>query len=314
MKKRLQQTVLGLTLLFSAVAPTGAYAASQSTAPVTIGEKVIASGYKYLGAPYLYGADPSRTDRFDCSSFTFRAFIEHGINLPRTSNAQMGLGVDVSMEQAVPGDLVFFRDTANPDIAGHVGIYLGSGRMLHASTSKGVSTVDITTGYWKQRFMAVKRIIPATYTVQSGDSLWKISLANQITVQELRSWNKLGTDELLPGNQLMVENPDLLMSKVFAKGNSYVVQPGDTLWNISQRTGIELAHIQQWNDLSHDAIMAGQRLKLEAPYNTHIVAAGESLWSISQKTRTPQAAIKSANDLNSDMLYVGQVLRIPVSY
>jgi LysM repeat protein len=314
LKKQLQQTAIGFTLLFGVLAPAPALAATETVAPSTIADSIIASGLKYLGTPYLYGADPSQTSTFDCSSFTFRAFIENGINLPRTANTQMGVGAAVTMAQAIPGDLIFFKDSTYPTQAGHVGIYLGNGKMLHASTSKGVITSDLSTPYWQQRFMAVKRIIPPTYTVQSGDTLWKISLARNVTVQELRTWNKLSSDELKPGKQLMVSNPDLLMSQVYPKGASYVVQPGDTLWLISSKMNVTIDNIRTWNNLQGDGIMVGQRLKLEASYKSYTVAPGDSLWSVSQKTKTPEASIKAANGLKSDTLFVNQVLKIPVSF
>lgn len=123
----------------------------------TIADNVIKSGEKYLGTPYVYGASTSRTDAFDCSSFTWRAFYENGYNLPRTSFDQAKLGTTIPLSQARKGDLVFF-DTDYDGTLNHVGIYLGNGKMINASTSAGVSYATFNT-YWQPRFVKAVRII-----------------------------------------------------------------------------------------------------------------------------------------------------------
>jgi peptidoglycan endopeptidase LytE len=124
----------------------------------SLADRVIQIGEKYLGAKYLYGASPSRTDAFDCSSFTMRVFSEAGISLPRTSAAQSQVGTPVSFNQLQKGDLVFF-DTDFDGTINHVGIYAGNGQMLNASTSKGVSYTSINSSYWKERFVKAARVM-----------------------------------------------------------------------------------------------------------------------------------------------------------
>jgi peptidoglycan DL-endopeptidase LytE len=124
----------------------------------SLADRVIQIGEKYLGAKYLYGASPSRTDAFDCSSFTMRVFGEAGISLPRTSTAQSQAGTPVSFNQLQKGDLVFF-DTDFNGVINHVGIYAGNGQMLNASTSKGVSYTSIGSSYWQERFVKAVRVI-----------------------------------------------------------------------------------------------------------------------------------------------------------
>ncbi|MBA2876035.1 C40 family peptidase [Thermaerobacillus caldiproteolyticus] len=124
----------------------------------SLADRVIQIGEKYLGAKYLYGASPSRTDAFDCSSFTMRVFSEAGISLPRSSAAQSQVGTPVSLSQLQKGDLIFFDTDFNGTI-NHVGIYAGNGQMLNAATSKGVSYVSINSSYWKERFVKAVRVI-----------------------------------------------------------------------------------------------------------------------------------------------------------
>lgn len=144
----------------SSVSTVSATPSENSTKAVnsSLADRVIQIGEKYLGAKYLYGASPSRTDAFDCSSFTMRVFGEAGISLPRTSTAQSQAGMTVSFNQLQKGDLVFF-DTDFDGTINHVGIYAGNGQMLNASTSKGVSYASINSSYWKERFVKAVRVI-----------------------------------------------------------------------------------------------------------------------------------------------------------
>lgn len=98
--------------------------------------------------------------RFDCSSFVHWAFAQVGVDLgPLTSTSTetlKHLGKPVSPDEMQPGDLVFF-DTYKTD--GHVGIYMGYGKFIGAQTRTGGSIVDMTHGYWKEKFNGrVKRL------------------------------------------------------------------------------------------------------------------------------------------------------------
>jgi len=120
-------------------------------------DAVIAEGKKYIGAPYVYGASTSRTDAFDCSSFTFKAFQAAGITLPRTSLQQSSVGKQVALSDVRKGDLLFF-DTDYDGVINHVSIVIDKSTILHAATSKGVSIATMNT-YWNPRFVKAMRII-----------------------------------------------------------------------------------------------------------------------------------------------------------
>ncbi|USK71339.1 LysM peptidoglycan-binding domain-containing protein [Peribacillus asahii] len=143
----------------SAVAkPQSTSTTSTATTAAAEANQVLAAGAKYLGAKYVYGASTSRTDAFDCSSFTWRAFQAVGVTLPRTSSAQAQVGTPVSKSTLQKGDLVFF-DTNYDGTINHVGIYAGNGQMLNASTSKGVSYANINSSYWEPRFVKAVRVL-----------------------------------------------------------------------------------------------------------------------------------------------------------
>ncbi|WP_232320578.1 C40 family peptidase [Herbidospora daliensis] len=84
-----------------------------------------------LGSRYVWGAEGP--DTFDCSGLVQWAFAQAGIKMPRVTNQQWATGPQVSLAQAQPGDLLFWRsDPTNPGYISHVAIYWGDGKMLHS--------------------------------------------------------------------------------------------------------------------------------------------------------------------------------------
>ena len=110
------------------------------TEKVSAGEKAVAIAMKYLGNPYVYGGT-SLTNGTDCSGFTQGVMKLMGINIPRTSKAQSKFGTLVPRSQLQKGDLLFFGESASSIF--HVGLYIGDGKMIHASTpSTGIIISD----------------------------------------------------------------------------------------------------------------------------------------------------------------------------
>ncbi|MDE7014210.1 MAG: LysM peptidoglycan-binding domain-containing protein [Kineothrix sp.] len=96
---------------------------------------------------------------------------------------------------------------------------------------------------------------------------------------------------------------------------TYVVQPGDSLWLISQRYGTTVDAIKRLNNLTGDMLDIGQVLKIPSGqtsgYIEYTVRAGDTLWLLSRRYNTTVDAIKQLNGLSGDMLSIGQVLKIP---
>jgi len=100
---------------------------------------------QFVGNPYVYGGT-SLTNGADCSGFTQSVFRHFGISLPRTSYAQRSAGRGISYGEAQAGDLICY--------SGHVAIYLGNGRIVHASTER---TGIITGNATYKTILAVRR-------------------------------------------------------------------------------------------------------------------------------------------------------------
>lgn len=106
---------------------------------------------KWMGVPYRYGAcSPSGTD---CSGFTGNVYKEvYHKELPRSSEDQYQTCRRIRKKRLKEGDLVFFHTGKGNNIT-HVGIYLGNGRFVHASTRKGVRIDDLEDKYYAQSFV-----------------------------------------------------------------------------------------------------------------------------------------------------------------
>ena len=145
-----------------------------------------------------------------------------------------------------------------------------------------------------------------TYTVKSGDSLWKIANQYGVTVNELKGLNNLTNDSLSIGQVLKIPS-----SSSNNSSNTYTVKAGDSLWNIANKYGITVDELKNLNNLTSNTLSIGQVLKVPSGGNTYTVKAGDSLWSIANRYGIAVDTLKSLNGLTSNTLNIGQVLRLP---
>lgn len=122
------------------------------------GAAIAQQAQKALGTPYIWGGN-SLINGVDCSGLVQQVFAQFGIQLPRVTYEQIGVGASVKRDKIEVGDLVFFdtdRSKSGPD---HVGIYIGGGKFIHAPRpGKAVQISSLTDSYYNDRLMAVRRI------------------------------------------------------------------------------------------------------------------------------------------------------------
>ena len=140
-----------------------------------------------------------------------------------------------------------------------------------------------------------------TYTVKSGDTLWKVSAAVSVTVNDLKLLNGITTDAISVGQVLKLK-PD---------SHLYIVKSGDSLWLIANKFGITVTSLKALNGLVSDSIYIGQSLKTMPDTISYVVKTDDMLYTIATKFNVTVLDIKSINVLTSDVIYVGQTLLIP---
>ncbi len=144
---------LAITGLFGTMIGTSAQVSAATEESLSL----ISFGKDYIGTPYKFGAAAGSTSAFDCSSYVQYVFEQAGISLPRTSSAQASVGDKVDKAYLSVGDLLFFK-TGKGGIS-HVAIYAGDGKMLHASTSQGVTLSSMNSSYWTKAYVTARRVL-----------------------------------------------------------------------------------------------------------------------------------------------------------
>ena len=111
------------------------------------GQEIANFACQFVGNPYVPGGT-SLTEGADCSGFTMAVYNHFGLSLPRSSYAQAGYGREVSYSEAQPGDIIYY--------GGHVGIYIGNGLIVHASTQ--ATGIKISNALYRS-IITVRRIV-----------------------------------------------------------------------------------------------------------------------------------------------------------
>ena len=123
-----------------------------------LGQQIADYGAEFVGIRYVWGGNSPATG-FDCSGFTTYVMRQFNINLTRTASGQYkDNGTQIQKSDLVPGDLVFF--SSNGRTVTHVGIYIGDGKFVHASTPRtGVIISSLDSAYYTRVWWGAKRVV-----------------------------------------------------------------------------------------------------------------------------------------------------------
>ena len=140
-----------LLLFRTPQAVTRHFRAKAKREAVPLGEKVVSYAKHLIGTPYSWGGSSPRSG-FDCSGFVRYVYAHFGVSLAHSSFSDYLRGRRVGRWAMKPGDLVFF------DGEGHVGIYVGHGRFIHAPHSGTVVRISTMAGWYASRFDGARRL------------------------------------------------------------------------------------------------------------------------------------------------------------
>ncbi|MDQ0200772.1 C40 family peptidase [Neobacillus ginsengisoli] len=166
---------------------------------------------------------------------------------------------------------------------------------------KNLVTAAATAGLILTAFGATASAQEPTYTVRPGDSLWKISNLNNVSINLLKSWNHLSSDKIYVNQKLSL---------------TYTVKSGDSLWTIARTYGMTVSELKSLNGLTSDLIHINQQLKIAESNSstpaktTYVVRSGDSLSVIGARFNLSVPQLKEMNNLSTDTIKIGQTLNV----
>lgn len=167
-----------------------------------------------------------------------------------------------------------------------------------------LSSTNLEIG--KQLLIPVVKENNNTYIVKSGDTLYTIANRYGISINELKEYNNLTSNNLSIGQRLSIPPKEEINNTTL-----YVVKPGDSLYSIANKYNTTVSDIMKLNNLKTNLLNIGMVLKI--PYAsgiTYTVKSGDNLYSIARKYNTTADNIKKKNNLTSNTLSIGQILII----
>lgn len=123
---------------------------------LSLTEKIVNYAKSLQGVKYVYGG--YSTSGFDCSGFTKYVFAKYDIRVPRSSASYSGIGTKIARSDLRAGDILLFDTDGGTADVSHVGIYVGGGNFIHASTSKG-KVIVMNLDSYRGKYMGARRVI-----------------------------------------------------------------------------------------------------------------------------------------------------------
>lgn len=168
-------------------------------------EQLISEARKWLGTPYVYGG--SSRSGTDCSGMIMELFrTVYNIKLPRSAAMQQSYSSEIERNNLTAGDLIFFCTGKSKNRVSHVGLYIGKGKMIHASSSRGVMESGIEERYWQRTYYSSGRIINQQKQPSQKDSTQLPKPAATISSEQLQELYD-ALDQTL--DSIYVSNPSI---------------------------------------------------------------------------------------------------------
>ncbi len=168
-----------------------------------------------------------------------------------------------------------------------------------------------------------------TYRVKAGDTLFRIAMQYDLTVDALKQLNGLRSNRIAVGQVLKVKPEAAAVDSTI----TYTVRQGDTMYRIATEHGVTVEQMLAWNELGNDLVSVGQSLSIRIPlqneqaldegaspetdqeaFGLHVVAAGETLYGISHRYDLPVDSLLALNQGLADPIQVGDSLRLPQAF
>lgn len=144
----------------------------ESNVDSKIADKLVKEARHWIGTPYRYGQKSRKGT--DCSGFVMTVFSDvAGVDLPRSSAEQCSYCFEIPRKKLQAGDLVFFTSSTRGGKVTHVGLYIGDGKMIHASTSRGVIESGLDEKYYASHYHSSGRVQPITIAATGGKNKTK---------------------------------------------------------------------------------------------------------------------------------------------
>ena len=204
-------------------------------------QAIISYARQFLGNPYVWGGE-SLTEGTDCSGFTQQIYAAFGISLPRCSYEQAEAGTKIAVEDALPGDLVFY---ARDGVVYHVMMYIGNGQVIHASSSTtGIieSNLNYDKVCWACRFITddstsstqASALVAIGKKAVEGDTGAQMQIIESLATAATRAYEQYGLLRSVMIAQAIQESGWLSFSSQTNGG----IQPSDNnILNISEDVG-----------------------------------------------------------------------------
>lgn len=146
--------------IFLMVSIAGCATRPREASPQSIAQRhaIVLEALGQIGRPYVYGG--TTPEGFDCSGLVQYVYRQAGLGMPRSTREQRAMAQEIDLDDAEPGDLLFYRFHGWFGID-HVAIYLGDGEAVHApATGRSVIVAPVGNRWWMNRFVEAARILP----------------------------------------------------------------------------------------------------------------------------------------------------------